>query len=84
MKTYLEFITEVYGLILNLEGLAEMAARTQDPRGQKIAEKTFLELLQKDLEKKGNKGVIDRFREMTDLELKTITRGRYQIVYDDY
>ena len=82
MKTYLEFINEGFGLILDLEGLAEMASRTQDPTGQEMAKGVFLKLLQQDLQKRGNKAVIDRFRKMTDLELKTVTRGKYQIVYE--
>jgi len=91
MKTYLEFVNEAFGgLKLNLEGLAEMAARTQDPSSKQVAEKVFLDILKKDQEV-GYFKVLRRFKKMTDLQIKFLPGEKdddggpmYQIIYDDY
>jgi hypothetical protein len=72
------------GDILTLEDLAEITARTQDPDSKEVAERVFLKYYKTTLEKKGDAGVIKAFLKTTDLKLKTIVRGKYMIVYDQY
>ena len=82
MKSYLEFTNESFGKVLRLEDLAELASRTQQPSMVDISKKLFLDILQKDLKTKGDNGVKRRFKEMTDLNIKPIIKGKYIIVYE--
>jgi len=80
MKTYEQFVNEEYGNIMNLKQLAEMGARTQHLESQGMAADVFFRILLKDFRREGDEGVINKFKDMTKLNLDTIRKGRYYII----
>ena len=83
MKIFLEFITEEFQGILELEDLAEMISRLQaDTESQKIMKGIILKEFQDLLNSGGNYAVKKEFEKQSDLKIKGLMRGKFQLVYD--
>ena len=88
MKTFEQFINEDYNAInyndkvLTLEDLAEFTARLQGPEGANIMKPIILKIYQDILNKGDNIAVKKKFEKDTDLQLRPIAKGKFQIIYD--
>jgi len=89
MKTYLQFINEEYhgfdknAKVFSIEDLADHVSRMQaGPKEQEIMNKIKLKQYQDLLDKGGNYAVKKQFERDTDLQLKPLIRGKFQLVYD--
>ena len=74
MKTYLEFINEEFQQnIIGIPELAKIASKSGNDKS------ILLKMLISTFKKGGDQNVIDMFKEMTDLNLETIRKGKYYI-----